>query len=112
MRVARCEPRPIGVRVPLPVDHALDTLVDQLADVGVPTNRAELICALIAEAREHPRMAQRALSRYRRLNVAALLGVASDSGPVRLVKGSRGRPSGREERSTRWRTVEEGSSDE
>lgn len=106
MRVAQCEPHPIGVRVPAPVDHALDLLVDDLAEAGIPTSRAELICALVAEASARPGVARRAVTQYRKLRVTDLPGMEPGSDPVRLIKKARGRPSTRAGRSTRWQNTD------
>lgn len=110
--VARCEPRPIGIRVPSPVDQALDALVDEAGSAGFNTSRAEVVCALIAQAAKRPTMIRAALGRYRKTRVIDLLGPISGAGLISLSKASKGRPATRSQRVDRWRldrgtTIEE-----
>src|SRR4051812_15864628 len=61
-----CSQTQIGVAVPWPLDARLDALVERAQRYGRPTNRKELLAALILDAPNDPAALGALVDRYRR----------------------------------------------
>jgi hypothetical protein len=72
-RLVDAPERAVGLRIVDPLDQRLDALVEQAAEVGMRTNRKELIAALILQAPEDPYHLTRLVAALRRAPVGDYL---------------------------------------
>jgi hypothetical protein len=63
--------KPTSMTLPLAIHHRLDVLAEAAQDVDA--TRAELIAMLIAEAEPNPEILERAVLRYRKLQVGDVI---------------------------------------
>ena len=70
VRLFRCQPREIGVYLPIPLSGRLDALVEIAKDAWAPVMRKEVMSALLLDAKAEDRWLRLVLSRYRKARVS------------------------------------------